>query len=45
MEENIWIGLSDRFWDHHFWWTNNDRVQFTNWLDGEPNRRDNVSEA
>ncbi|XP_067930634.1 macrophage mannose receptor 1-like [Watersipora subatra] len=37
LEENIWIGLSDRFWNDHFWWSNNLRVQYTNWLLDEPN--------
>jgi len=43
LKENIWIGLSDRFWNNHFWWSNNDQVQFTNWIEGEPDLRQSVS--
>ena len=38
-QTNAWIGLSDRYWNNHFWWSNNDIVDFTNWMVDEPNIR------
>ena len=39
----MWIGLSDRFWNNHFWWSNNERLVYTNWMTDEPNIKASVS--
>jgi hypothetical protein len=37
IESGVWIGLTDEFEEGNWQWVTGEPVNFTNWVDGEPN--------